>query len=129
MAAHFCVAHRKSAHAIGKENSDSKTIYEKIKGWTAKRKSGVIIWIFQRKTAVSGANCSYDLPFLEIEGWSEDAERLTRMMLAHGIHRDCFEIIQHVNRVNGCRGSLYNSLWLHQIPVMSKPADAFKLAA
>nr|WP_321980785.1 hypothetical protein [uncultured Cohaesibacter sp.] len=107
----------------------SKSIDEKIKGWTAKQKSGVVIWILQRKTTASGANRTYDLSFLEIEGWSEDTERVTRMMLAQCVHRDCFEIIQHANRVTGCRGGLYNSLWSHQVPVMSMPAEAFKLAA
>ena len=48
---------------------------EKIKRWTAKRKSALVIEIIQGKTTVSEASRSYDLSPSEIEGWVEDAKR------------------------------------------------------
>jgi transposase-like protein len=47
----------------------------KIKRWTAKRKSALVIEIIQGKTTVSEASRSYDLSPSEIEGWVEDAKR------------------------------------------------------
>ena len=53
----------------------SMTMDDKIKGWTAKRKSALVIEIIQGKTAVSEASRAYDLSPSEIEGWVEDAKR------------------------------------------------------
>ena len=48
---------------------------DKVKRWTAKRKSALVIEIIQGKTTVSEASRSYDLSPSEIEGWVEDAKR------------------------------------------------------
>ncbi len=48
---------------------------EDIKRWTAKRKSALVVEIFQGKTTVSEASRSYDLPPSEIESWIEDAKK------------------------------------------------------
>ena len=48
---------------------------EKIKRWTAKRKSALVIEIIQGKTTVSEASRAYDLSPSEIAGWVEDAKR------------------------------------------------------
>ena len=53
----------------------STTMDDKIKRWTAKRKSALVIEIIQGKTTVSEASRSYDLSPSEIEGWVEDAKR------------------------------------------------------
>ena len=53
----------------------STTMDDKIKRWTAKRKSALVIEIIQGKTRVSEASRSYDLSPSEIEGWVEDAKR------------------------------------------------------
>ena len=47
----------------------STTMDDKIKRWTAKRKSALVIEIIQGKTTVSEASRSYDLSPSEIEGW------------------------------------------------------------
>ncbi len=48
---------------------------EEIKRWTAKRKSALVVEVFQGKTTVSEASRSYDLPPSEIESWIEDAKQ------------------------------------------------------
>lgn len=48
---------------------------DKVKRWTAKRKSALVIEIIQGKTTVSEASRSCDLSPSEIEGWVEDAKR------------------------------------------------------
>jgi transposase-like protein len=55
----------------------SMTIDEKIKRWTAKRKTALVIEIIQGKTTVAEASRSFDLSPSEIEGWIEDAKRGT----------------------------------------------------
>ena len=46
---------------------------EDIKRWTSRRKSALVMEIFQRKTTVAEASRTYDLPPSESEGWMEDA--------------------------------------------------------
>ncbi|SNY93004.1 Transposase [Cohaesibacter sp. ES.047] len=53
----------------------SITMDGKVKRWTAKRQSALVIEIIQGKTSVSEASRSYDLSPSEIEGWVEDAKR------------------------------------------------------
>ncbi len=48
---------------------------DQIKRWTAKRKSALVVEIFQGKTTVAEASRSYDLPPSEIEAWIEDAKK------------------------------------------------------
>jgi len=48
---------------------------DQIKRWTAKRKSALVVEIFQGKTTVSEASRTYDLPPSEIEAWIEDAKK------------------------------------------------------
>ena len=51
----------------------SKAMNEDIKRWTSRRKSALVMEIFQGKTTVAEASRAYDLPPSEIEGWMEDA--------------------------------------------------------
>jgi transposase-like protein len=44
-----------------------------IKRWTSRRKSALVMEIFQGKTTVAEASRAYDLPPSEIESWMEDA--------------------------------------------------------
>jgi len=46
---------------------------EDIKRWTSRRKSALVMEIFQGKTTVAEASRAYDLTPSEIEGWMEDA--------------------------------------------------------
>jgi transposase-like protein len=46
---------------------------EEIKRWTSRRKSALVMEIFQGKTTVAEASRAYDLPPSEIESWMEDA--------------------------------------------------------
>jgi transposase-like protein len=48
---------------------------DRIKRWTAKRKTALVIEIIQGKTTVSEASRAFDLTPSEIEGWVEDAKR------------------------------------------------------
>ena len=45
----------------------STVMDDQIKRWTAKRKSALVVEIFQGKTTVAEASRSYDLPPSEIE--------------------------------------------------------------
>ena len=51
----------------------SKAMNEDIKRWTSRRKSALVMEIFQGKTTVAEASRAYDLPPSDIEGWMEDA--------------------------------------------------------
>jgi transposase-like protein len=51
------------------------TMDDRIKRWTAKRKTALVIEIIQGKTTVSEASRALDLTPSEIEGWVEDAKR------------------------------------------------------
>tara|TARA_R110002124_G_scaffold69297_3_gene186607 strand:+ start:289 stop:603 length:315 start_codon:yes stop_codon:yes gene_type:complete len=53
----------------------STVMDDQIKRWTAKRKSALVVEIFQGKTTVAEASRSYDLPPSEIESWIEDAKK------------------------------------------------------
>ena len=53
----------------------SMTKDDRIKRWTAKRKTALVIEIIQGKTTVSEASRSFDLSPSEIEGWVDDAKR------------------------------------------------------
>ena len=46
---------------------------EEIKRWTSRRKSALVMEIFQGKTTVAEASRAYDLPPPEIKSWMEDA--------------------------------------------------------
>jgi transposase-like protein len=46
---------------------------EDIKRWTSRRKSALVMEIFQGKTTVAEASRAYDLTPSEIESWMEDA--------------------------------------------------------
>lgn len=48
---------------------------EEIKRWTSRRKSALIMEIFQGKMTVAEASRAHDLPPSEIEGWMEDARK------------------------------------------------------
>ncbi len=52
----------------------SETV-DDIKGWTAKRKSALVIEIIQGKTTVAEASRTYDLAPSEVEGWVDDAKK------------------------------------------------------
>ena len=49
-------------------------IYEKIKRWTARRKSALVLDIIQGKTTVSESSRQFDLPPSEIESWIDQAK-------------------------------------------------------
>jgi len=51
----------------------STVMDEDIKRWTSRRKSALVMEIFQGKTTVAEASRAYDLPPSEIESWMEDA--------------------------------------------------------
>ena len=51
----------------------STVMDEDIKRWTSRRKSALVMEIFQGKTTVSEASRAYDLPPSEVESWMEDA--------------------------------------------------------
>ena len=51
----------------------STVMDEDIKRWTSRRKSALVMEIFQSKTTVAEASRAYDLPPSEIESWMEDA--------------------------------------------------------
>jgi transposase-like protein len=51
------------------------TMDDSIKRWTAKRKTALVIEIFQGKTTVAEASRSFELTPSEIEVWVEDARR------------------------------------------------------
>ena len=51
----------------------STVMDENIKRWTSRRKSALVMEIFQGKTTVAEASRAYDLPPSEIESWMEDA--------------------------------------------------------
>ena len=51
----------------------STVMDEDIKRWISRRKSALVMEIFQGKTTVAEASRAYDLPPSEIEGWMEDA--------------------------------------------------------
>ena len=53
----------------------STVMDDQIKRWTAKRKSALVVEIFQGKTTVAEASRSYDLPPSEIESWIEDGKK------------------------------------------------------
>lgn len=53
----------------------SVTMDDRIKRWTAKRKTALVIEIIQGKTTVAEASRSFDLSPSEIEGWVDDAKR------------------------------------------------------
>ncbi len=53
----------------------STVMDEQIKRWTAKRKSALVVEMFQGKTTVAEASRAYDLPPSEIESRIEDAKR------------------------------------------------------
>ncbi|AJX32140.1 DUF1153 domain-containing protein [Burkholderia oklahomensis] len=48
---------------------------EDIKGWTAKRKSALVLDIIQGKTTVAEASRAYDLSPSEVENWVDDGKR------------------------------------------------------
>ena len=51
----------------------STVMDEDIKRWTSRRKSALVMEIFQGKTTVAEASRAYDLPPSEIESWMQDA--------------------------------------------------------
>ena len=51
----------------------STVMDEDIKRWTSRRKSALVMEIFQGKTTVAEASRAYDLTPSEIESWMEDA--------------------------------------------------------
>ena len=51
------------------------TMDDGIKRWTAKRKTALVVEIFQGKTTVAEASRAFDLSPSEIEGWVDDAKR------------------------------------------------------
>ena len=51
----------------------STVMDEDIKRWTSRRKSALVMEIFQGKTTVAEASRAYDLPPSEIESWMVDA--------------------------------------------------------
>ena len=51
----------------------STVMDEDIKRWTSRRKSALVMEIFQGKTTVAEASRAYDLQPSEIESWIEDA--------------------------------------------------------
>jgi transposase-like protein len=53
----------------------STKMEEEIKRWTSRRKSALIMEIFQGKMTVAEASRAHDLPPSEIEGWMEDARK------------------------------------------------------
>ena len=53
----------------------SLTMDDGIKRWTAKRKTALVVEIFQGKTTVAEASRAFDLSPSEIEGWVDDAKR------------------------------------------------------
>lgn len=53
----------------------SMTMEDRIKRWTAKRKSALVVEIIQGKTTVAEASRSFDLAPSEIESWVEDAKK------------------------------------------------------
>ena len=53
----------------------STVMEEKIKRWTAKRKSALVVEIIQGKTTISEASRAYDLPPSEIEGWVDNGKK------------------------------------------------------
>ena len=53
----------------------SITMDEKIKRWTAKRKSALVMDIIQGKTTVAEAARAFDFPPSEIKEWIDDAKR------------------------------------------------------
>ena len=55
------------------------TMDDSIKRWTAKRKTALVVEIFQGKTTVAEASRAYDLSPSEIKGWVDDAKRVWRM--------------------------------------------------
>jgi transposase-like protein len=54
---------------------------EDIKRWTSRRKSALVMEIFQGKTTVAEASRAYDLPPSEIESWMEDARSVMENVL------------------------------------------------
>ena len=48
---------------------------DQIKRWTAKRKSVLVVEIFQGKTTVAEASRSYDLRPSEIKSWIKDGKK------------------------------------------------------
>jgi len=54
----------------------SELMDEQIKRWTAKRKSALVLEIFQGKTTVAEASRAYDLPPSEIETCVDDGKRV-----------------------------------------------------
>ena len=53
----------------------STVMNEDIKRWTSRRKSALVMEIFQGKTTIAEASRAYDLPPSEIESWMENALR------------------------------------------------------
>jgi transposase-like protein len=53
----------------------SMKMEEEIKGWTAQRKSALVLDILQGKTTVAEARRRYDLPPSEIEQWVDEGKR------------------------------------------------------
>jgi transposase-like protein len=54
---------------------------EDTKRWTSRRKSALVMDIFQGKTSIAEASRAHDLPPCEIEGWVEDARKGTENAL------------------------------------------------
>ena len=48
---------------------------DEIKRWTARRKSALVLDIWQGKTTVAEASRAYDLPPSEIEAWIDDGKK------------------------------------------------------
>ena len=59
----------------------STVMDEDIKRWTSRRKSALVMEIFQGKTTVAEASRAYDLTPSEIESWMEDARSGTENAL------------------------------------------------
>ncbi len=52
----------------------SITMDDEIKGWTARRKSALVLEIIQGKTTIAEAARQFDLPPSEIEEWLEQGK-------------------------------------------------------
>ncbi|MGV7189944.1 DUF1153 domain-containing protein [Xanthomonas axonopodis] len=53
----------------------SEVMEEKIKRWTARRKSALVLQIIQDKATMTAANRQFDLTPAEMESWFDDGRR------------------------------------------------------
>lgn len=69
-----CIDPVKSCSGVNLLETPMSTVMdEDIKRWTSRRKSALVMEIFQGKTTVAEASRAYDITPSEIESWMEDA--------------------------------------------------------